>query len=315
MDEILAEDSHQPDMHLDDPGNEPDMPADTDDLPDVSTDRPLRVTFGKELRCAPTMAELIRCRRHRDGTLQSVPLPKVGPNTPCLSSLKGTRRRVHRHYQCKDLTSTAVWAAAYQEDPNTKHIFEFAVRSPVARHHFRDAKFSFDDGKFFHSSTMGKCVLVPQTLVTSIVAMYHESEFYGHSGVLQTMALIKPDYAFSHLRHYVERYILSCDVCQAAESRRVDTARVSRPLPVPDTKWHSLSIGWFSGLPPTTRGHDAIMTVVDRFFKRGMVIPCRKDMTADDLIYVFLREVVRMKGCPRQIVSHRDKLFESPAWK
>ena len=40
------------------------------------------------------------------------------------------------------------------------------------------------------------------------------------------------------------------------------------------------------------------MTVVDRFSKPGMFIPCRKDMTADNLIYVFLREVVRLKGCP-----------------
>ena len=95
-DEILAEDSHQPDMHLDDAGNEPDMPADTDDLPDVSMDRPLGVTFGKELRYAPTMAELIRCQRHGDGTLQSVPLPKVGSNTPYPSSFKDTQGGAHR---------------------------------------------------------------------------------------------------------------------------------------------------------------------------------------------------------------------------
>ena len=107
-DEIMAEDSHQPDPHLDEAGNEPDTPADTDDLPDVRMDRPPRVTFGNELQNAPTMAEQIRCRRHCDGTLQSVPLPKVGLNTPYPSSLKGTHRRVHRHYQCKDLTSTAV---------------------------------------------------------------------------------------------------------------------------------------------------------------------------------------------------------------
>ena len=116
-------------------------------------------------------------------------------------------------------------------------------------------------------------------LVASIVAMFHESEFYGHSGVLRTMALIKRDYVCWHLRHYVERYILSCDVCQAAKSRRVDTARVPRSLPVPDTKWHSVSMDWVSGLPPTTRDHDTIMTVVDRFSKRGMLIPCRKDVT------------------------------------
>ena len=60
-DEIMADDSHQPDMHLDEAGNEPNTPADTDDLPDVSMDCPLRVTFGNELRYAPTMAELIRC--------------------------------------------------------------------------------------------------------------------------------------------------------------------------------------------------------------------------------------------------------------
>ena len=182
-DEILAEDSHQPDMHLDDAGNEPDRPADTGNLPDVSMDHPLRVTFGKELRYAPTMVELICCRRHRDGTLQPVSLPKAGPNTPYPSSLKGTHRRVHRHYQCKDLTSTAVWAAAYREDPGTKHIYEVAVRSPAARRQLCDAQLSFNDGKFFHLSTMGKRVLVPRTLVTSIVAMYHESEFYRHSGV------------------------------------------------------------------------------------------------------------------------------------
>ena len=46
-----------------------------------------------------------------------------------------------------------------------------------------------------------------------------------------------------------------------------------------------------------------------------MFIPCRQDMIADDLIYVFLLEVVRLKGCPRQNVSDRDELFESQAWK
>ena len=185
-----------------------------------------------------------------------------------------------------------MWSAAYQEAPRTRHIYDIAVRSPTARHQLRNTKPSFDDGKFLHLLTMGKRVLVPRALVTSIRAMYHGSEVYGHSAVLRTMALIKHDCVCSHLRHYVERYILSCDVFQAAKSRRVDTARQLRPLPAPDTKWHSVSVNWVSRLPLTTRGHDAIMTVVDRFSKRGMFILCRKDMTADDLVYVFPREAI-----------------------
>ena len=208
-----------------------------------------------------------------------------------------------------------MWAAAYREDQRMRHIYEVAVRSPVARHQLCDAKLSFDNGKFFHLSIMGKRVLVPRTHFTSILAMYHESEFYGHSGVFPTMALIKCDYVCSHLGHYVARYILSCDVCQAANSGCVDTARQPRPLAVPNTKWHILFFVWVSGLPSITRGHDAIMTVVDGSSKRGMFISCRNDMTANDLVYVFLRDVIRLKGCPRQIVSDRNKLFESQALK
>ena len=179
---------------------------------------------------------------------------------------------------------------AYREDPRTSHIYEIALRSPTARHELPDAKLSFLDGKFFHLWTVGKSILVLVTIMKSIVAMYHESEFNGHSGELRTMALIKRDYVGSHLLHYVVCNILSCDVCQAAKSRHVSTPRQPRHLPVPDTKWHSLSVDSVLGLPQTTRGHDAIITVGDQFSKRGTFIPCRKDMTADELVYVFVRK-------------------------
>ena len=58
----LTEESHQSGVHVDNAGNEvPDMLTDTDDLPDIDMDRPLRVTSGKELQYAPTLTELIRC--------------------------------------------------------------------------------------------------------------------------------------------------------------------------------------------------------------------------------------------------------------
>ena len=185
----------------------------------------------------------------------------------------------------------------------------------MTRHHLKDAKLAFDNGKFVHLSTTGKQIVVPRTLVTCVVAIYHESEFYGYSGVFRTMALIKLGCVCSRLQHYVEHYILSRDVCQASQSRHVNTARQQQPLPVPDTKRHSVSIDCFSRLPPTMRGHEPIMTLVDRFPKRGMFIPCRNDMTAEDLMYVFLGEVTSPKGCPRQVMCVRDKMFQSQAWR
>ena len=92
-DEGPAKDSHEPATILENADNEiPNTSTDTDDLPEVDMDCPLRVTFGLELRYAPILTELIRCPCHRDGTLQPISLPKVGPNTPYPSSLRGTHR-------------------------------------------------------------------------------------------------------------------------------------------------------------------------------------------------------------------------------
>ena len=57
------------------------------------------------------------------------------------------------------------------------------------------------------------------------------------------------------------------------------------------------------------------MTVVDRFAKRGMFVPCSKDMMADTFFYVLLGKMIGLKKCPGQIVSDGDKLFEFQAWK
>ena len=59
--EALPEDSHEPAARLADAGNGiGNMATDTDGVPEVDIDRPLRVTFSKKLRYAPSLTELIR---------------------------------------------------------------------------------------------------------------------------------------------------------------------------------------------------------------------------------------------------------------
>ena len=80
---------------------------------------------------------------------------------PYPSSLKYTHSRVYQHYQCKDLTSSAVWAAAYWEDLRKRHFYKMTIQSPTSRYQLGETKLSVDNSKFFHLSTVGKRVLVP----------------------------------------------------------------------------------------------------------------------------------------------------------
>jgi len=64
---------------------------------------------------------------------------------------------------------------------------------------------------------------------------------------------------------------------------------------------------------PNVKGYNQCWVIVDRFTKMAHFIAL-KNRKVKELVLIFVREVWRLYGLPKRIVSDRDTVFISSFW-
>jgi hypothetical protein len=103
--------------------------------------------------------------------------------------------------------------------------------------------------------------------------------------------------------------------CQKVKAEHRHPVGLLQPLPIPEKKWEVITMDFIIGLPRTNKKHDSIMVVVEKLTKDAHFVPVNTTHTMYNIAEIFMKEIARLHGILRTIVSDRDTKFTSNFWR
>jgi len=146
----------------------------------------------------------------------------------------------------------------------------------------------------------------------------HDHPFAGHPGPKRTLERVQRRYRWKGMNDDIRAYCSSCQKCQMSKPNRHRPYGLLHPLPVPGSPWEEVTFDFITELPPSKlmgTVYDAIMVTVDRLTKMVHYVPSSSKWTAEQLAQAWLREVVRLHGQPKRVISDRGPIMNSKYWE
>lgn len=166
--------------------------------------------------------------------------------------------------------------------------------------------YTLEQGRLLHK---GRLVLPRGSdLTPRILHEFHAGIIGGHSGFLRTYRRIIVDLYWPSMKNDRCKFVENFEVYQRNKVQSLSPASLLQPSPIPEQIWEDISMDLIKGLPKS-QGFSVILIVVDKLTKYVHFIPLKHLFSASTVVAVFIKELVRLHGILRSIISGRDKIL------
>ena len=110
------------------------------------------------------------------------------------------------------------------------------------------------------------------------------------------------------MSQYVGLYISYCDLCLCTKIQHHLPSGELRPLLIPEECWDVISVDFISELPESG-GYDSIMVAINSVGKHSHFVETVTTVTTAGAANLYLRNIWKLHGLPRKVVSNRRPQF------
>jgi hypothetical protein len=143
---------------------------------------------------------------------------------------------------------------------------------------------------------------IASCMITTIRQMWDTQEY---------LELVKRTFWWPTIKTDVKRYVKGCEQCQKNKSIRKTRTRSTQPT----THSGKPLAGDMINPLPKSEDQDAIIVIVDRFSKMIHLIPTTTALSSLRLAEIYKKEIWRIHGIPRRIISDKGPQFASKFMK
>jgi hypothetical protein len=154
-----------------------------------------------------------------------------------------------------------------------------------------------------------------QELKSLIVSEMHKVPYVEHPNYHKTIVVVKKQYYWIHMKKEVVGFIVRCLKCQKVKVEHRHPTGLLEYFSIPEWKWEVVTMDFITKFLRTTKKHDYIMVMVEKFTKYSHFIPVKSMHKEIDIVDIFMHEVARLHGVPKTIMSDKDSKFTLNFWK
>ncbi len=115
-----------------------------------------------------------------------------------------------------------------------------------------------------------------QLMIIQLIKEAYDLSINDYSDMNQMLNLLRQSYCWSKMRTTIKRYIWNCYVCCRSKALRDWINELLKSLLILKQQWQNISLNFIINLSESDE-NNAILTVIDRLFKKRHYILCWSD--------------------------------------